>query len=109
MPFFSLCRSADEFHMADDEEKRDHSETLSVLLYIAHLLPLTCMSEDILTSIFSPEYTEIGLGPRNFHADFTPDGWNDHIIQPARDAALDYYKVRTRLMSLQTVLTLKLI
>jgi len=34
-------------------------------------------------------------GPMNFHADFTLNGWNDHIIQPARDAVLDYYKVRT--------------
>jgi len=34
-------------------------------------------------------------GPRNFHADFPLNGWNDHIIQPARDAVLDYYKVRT--------------
>jgi len=34
-------------------------------------------------------------GPRNFHANFTLNGWNDHIIQPARDAVLDYYKVRT--------------
>ena len=36
-----------------------------------------------------------GHGPMNFHADFTLNGWNDHIIQPARDAVLDYYKVRT--------------
>jgi len=31
--------------------------------------------------------------PLNFHAKWTLDGWNDHIIQPARDAVLDYYKV----------------
>jgi len=32
---------------------------------------------------------------RNFHAEWTLDGWNDHIIQPAQDAVIDYYKVRT--------------
>jgi len=93
--------------MAEDEEMRNHSKTLSVLLYIAHLLPLACMSEFILEYIFFPECDE--YWGRNFHADFTLDGWNDHILHPARDAALDYYKVRTRLMSLHTVLTLKLI
>jgi len=32
---------------------------------------------------------------RNFHAEWTLGGWNDHIIQPAQDAVIDYYKVRT--------------
>jgi len=82
--------------MADDEKKRNHSKTLSVLLYIAHLLPLTCKSEDILKYIFLLEdRTGYYEDPRNFHADFPLNGWNDHIIQPARDAVLGYYKVRT--------------
>jgi len=96
MPLFSLFQSADEFHMAEDWKKRNHSKTLSVLLYIAHLLPLVCKSEEILEYIFLPEdLTEGWKYPPNFHADFTLTGWNDHIIQPARDAVLDYYKVRT--------------
>ena len=46
--------------------------------------------------IFHPEdRCFCSYGPRNFHAKFTLKGWNDHIIQPARDAVLDYYKVRT--------------
>ena len=34
---------------------------------------------------------------RNFLAKWTLDGWNDGIIQPARDAVLNYYKVGARL------------
>jgi len=82
--------------MADDEKKRNHSRSMSFLLYIAHLLPLACKSEEILECIFFPEDRGFcWYGPRNFHANFTLNGWNDHIIQPARDAVLDYYKVRT--------------
>jgi len=105
--YFSLYQNADEFHIAEDTKKRNHSKTLLVLLYIAHLLPLACMSEHILESIFSPEYTESGRRLRNFHVDFTLDEWNDDIIQPARDTVLDYYKVHMRPLSLPTVLTLK--
>jgi len=82
--------------MADDKKKRNHSQCLLFLLYIAHLLPLACKSEDILEYIFNPEVsTESWVAPPNFHADFPLNGWNDHTIQPARDAVLDYYKVRT--------------
>jgi len=95
------------FTIAEDTKKRNHSKTLLVLLYIAHLLPLACMSEHILESIFSPEYTESGRRLRNFHVDFTLDEWNYDIIQPARDTVLDYYKVHMRPLSLPTVLTLK--
>ena len=85
---------------------RNHSKTLSVLLYIAHLLPLAWISEDILKDILLPEdRTEGWKGPVNFHATFTLNGWNDHIIQPARDAVLDYYKVCT-LYRAYTVLAL---
>ena len=94
--YFSLLQSADEFHVAEDQKKKAHSKTLSFLLYIAHLLPLACKSEEILEYIFLSEHrTDSWEDPPNFHADFTLNGWNDHIIQPARDAVLDYYKVRT--------------
>ena len=94
--YFSLCQSTDEFHMAKDRKKRNHSKNLSVLLYIAHLLTVACNSEEILEYIFLPEdRTEGWKDPVNFHANFTLNGWNDHIVQPARDAVLDYYKVRT--------------
>jgi len=33
--------------------------------------------------------------PGSFHALWTLDGWNHHIIQPALDAVLSYFKVRT--------------
>ena len=103
---FSLCQSADEFDMAEDEKKRNHSKNLSVLLYIAHLLPLACKSDAIMGHIFRTEDRSIRWhGPSNFHANFTLNGWNDHIIQPARDAVLDYYKVRT-LYPAYTVLAL---
>jgi len=106
MPYFSLYQSADEFHIADVKEKRNHSETLSVLLYIAHLLPLACKSDKIMGYIFHTEdYSRRRHGPKNFHANSTLNGWNDHIIQPARDAVLDYYKVCT-LYLVYAVLTL---
>jgi len=82
--------------MADDEKKRNHSTSLLFLLYIAHLLPLACKSEDILEEIFHTGRRSSSWGVQiNFHANFTLNGWNDHIIQPAREAVLDYYKVRT--------------
>jgi len=87
--------------MAENWKKRGHSQTLLALLYIAHLLPLAWWSEEILNYIFRPGWTEIGLHPCYFHADFNLDGWNDYIIQPARDAVLDYYKVRTCIPHLQ--------
>jgi len=82
--------------MAKDNRKQQHSKNLSVLLYIAHVLPQACKSEDILEGIFLMEDgTESWSQTRNFHANFSLNGWKDHIIQPARDAVLDYYKVRT--------------
>jgi len=82
--------------MAEDEKKRKHSETLSTLLYIAHLLPLACKSDEIMEYIFHTErHGRRWHVPMNFHANLTLNGWNNHIIQPARDAVLDYYKVRT--------------
>jgi len=74
--------------MANDSEKEQHSSTLTALLFVARVLPLACRSEKIISRIlFDRRY-------RNFHEVWTLDGWNDGIIQPARDAVLDYYKVR---------------
>jgi len=36
------------------------------------------------------------LEKKTFHAKWTLHGWNDHIIQSARDAVFDYYKVCTQ-------------
>ena len=80
--------------MADDKKKEDHSKKLSLLLYLPHVLPRACKHKRIRKYIFHPE-ASIGWGARNFHANITLDGWNDPIIQPALDAVLDYYKVRT--------------
>jgi len=80
--------------MATGWNKQSHSENLLVLLYIAHLLPLACKSDEIMRFVFRREDHSRGwYSQRNFHANFTLNGWNDHIIQPARDAILDYYKV----------------
>jgi len=93
--YFSLLQSADEFHVAEDQKKTAHSKSLLFLLYTAHLLPLACKSEKIMRYICYPEdRSRCWCGPQNFHAKFPLNGWNDHIIQPARDAALNYYKVR---------------
>lgn len=86
----------DSFHEVDDEVKEGHSTALSVLLCLAHVLPLSCESKNIMRNIFLP-LDRMGPWdwPNNFHRRWTLDGWNDNIIQPARDAVLDYYKVRT--------------
>ena len=80
--------------MANNKKKRDHSNKLSLLLYLPHVLPHACKHKGIMDYIFE---SKAGNGWRtiNFHADITLDGWNDPIIQPALDAVLDYYKVRT--------------
>jgi len=93
MTLFSLCPSADAFHRATDSDKKRHSNVLFALLCFAHALPLACESEDIMICIFSE--TILAREPiRNFHGTWALDGWNDEIIQPARDAVLNYYKVR---------------
>ena len=86
--------------MADKWKKRDHSQTLLALLYIAHVLPLACSSEAIMGYIFhTKDRGWRRYGSQNFHANFSLNGWNDHIIQPARDAVLDYYKVCTQCLT----------
>ena len=79
--------------MAKEERKKLHSRALSALLCLTHVLPLACESKMTISSIFSTRYGYDSSW--NFHKIWTLDGWNDHIIQPARDAVLDYYKVRT--------------
>ena len=88
--YFSFFCSTDE--LADDLRKMRHSEIISALLYIAHALPLACKSEKIMKSILDHDS---GLGyAYSFHERWPLDGWNDNVIQPARDAVLNYYKVR---------------
>jgi len=72
-------------------EKKKRSSILSAMLCLAHALPLACRSESVMKCIFLHSIRE---GSRNFHADWTLDGRNNDIIQPARDAVLNYYKVR---------------
>jgi len=92
--------------VAKDWEKKTHSESLSALLCLAHVLPQACKSKRIIRYIFLREdRIERWQDMQSFHADFTLDGWNDHIIQPARDAVLNYYKVRTPCL-IYAVLTL---
>jgi len=99
MPSFSPCPGADAFHMADDLRKKRHSITLSALLCIAHALPLACKSEKIIRSIVLDHHWDLGCA-YSFHGRWPLDGWNDDVIQPARDAVLNYYKVRARIFVL---------
>ena len=90
--YFRIFPSADAFHTADDLSKERHSETISALLCIAHALPLACKSEKIMESILLDHHWGLGY-EYNFHERWHLDGWNDDVIQPARDAVLHYYKV----------------
>jgi len=99
MSSFSLCPGADRFHMADDLGKKKHSITLSALLCVAHVLPLACKSENIMNRIFFDNIGSLEV-PCGFHAEWTLDGWNDGIIQSARDAVLTYYKVSAPILAL---------
>jgi len=106
MSSFSLFRSADAFHTADDLSKEGHYDAICAFLCIAHALPLVaCKSERIMKSIFF--YHHWGLGfAFSFHAMCPLDGWNDNVIQPARDAVLNYCKVHAQMFP-PTVLALK--
>jgi len=79
-------RNTNEFDRALEWTKEQYSETLLALGYFTHVLPLSCKDAIILRWI----------SLKGFHQSWILDGWNDrdHIIQPARDAVLDYYKVR---------------
>jgi len=71
--------------MDSDLGKKRHSTILSTLLCLAHVLPLASKSENIMRRI--SEWS------RSFHLEWTSYRWNDVIIQPARDALLDYCEV----------------
>jgi len=88
---FRPCRNADMFNLFDEDAKRKYSEDLSTLLCIAHVLPLAQRCWRLVLEI-----SGISRNTEPFHAKWTLDGWNDHIIQPARDAVLEYYWVRSK-------------
>jgi len=88
--YFSSCLNADEFHTTEDEKKKDHPP----VRVITHVIPLAGKSDAILGQILLLE-TRPGKRARNFHKTYEVGGWDDHIIQPARGAILDYYKVCT--------------
>jgi len=78
--YFSLFPNTNEFDNASDREKEAHSNALVALHCITHVLPLSCSDEIILRVIYYGD----------FHQRWNLNGWNDHIIQPAREAVLDY-------------------
>jgi len=59
---------------------------------ITHLLPLSSKDRIILQLI----------SDKGVHRAWKLDGWNDHIIQPARDAVFNYYQVCTAKIRAQT-------
>jgi len=102
--YFRLLQSADAFHTAKDLSKTRHSEAISILLYTAHALPLACKSKRLLKSICHDNYRGFGC-EGSFHQRWPLDGWNDNVIQPARDAVLNYFKVHVSIYP-STVLAL---
>jgi len=89
----SLCPSEDVFNSSGNR-KQGHSEALAVLLCIVHALPRACSSRPLLYQIFNPGgHLPCHWMSWNFHHYWTLNGWNDDIIQSARDAVLQYYKV----------------
>lgn len=89
--FPSVCLTEDEFNSYDVSVRSCFSDILSTLICIAHVLPLACKSEKVLEEIF--DSNNKWLRKRTFHQIWTLNGWCDHVIQPARDAVLEYYKV----------------
>jgi len=83
--YFSCHLNVNEFDKADRQGKAAHSYSLVAMCCITHVLPLSCKDIEILQLISF----------RGFHRTWKLDGWNDYIIQPARDAVLNYYKVCT--------------
>ena len=97
-PRYTLCPTERIFNLSADDVKEQHSNILSALLCIAHALPLACRSEETLADIFTNTYMDSNgfeetRSVQDFHGCWTLDGWNDGIIQPARDAVLHYYEV----------------
>jgi len=89
-----LYPTEDEFNSRDESTKSHFSDILSSLVCIAHILPLACRSEKVLKKIFDSNCKYPHL-EETFHGEWPLNGWCDHIIQPAQDAVLEYYKVRT--------------
>jgi len=73
------------FNSSDDNAKKAYSDTLSAMIYIAHVLPRAGRSP----------FLELCIKLGYHHLNWPLNGWNDEIIQPARDAVLEYYKVST--------------
>jgi len=73
------------FNSSDDNAKKAYSDTLSAMIYIAHVLPRAGISP----------FLRLLISLGNYHFKWPLNGWNDEIIQPARDAVLEYYKVST--------------
>jgi len=101
---FRPCQNADVFNSLDEDAQQKYSEVLSALLCIAHVLPLVQKSSKLLQKIFRFDDGSSYEPDDSFHTQWTLDGWNDHIIQPARDAVLEYYKVRSKTRFLQWLL-----
>ena len=78
------------FNAADNDAKQDHSDALSAMIYIAHVLPFACKSEDVRELTVTPPFK---WRYRNFHQKWPLNGWNDDIIKPARDTVVAYWKV----------------
>jgi len=94
-----LCPTSGIFDLSDDNLKGRQFDILSALLCVAHALPLACRSEEALADIFTGVDTDSNKfkkrwSGQNFHGHWNLDGWNDEIIQLARDAVLNYYRVR---------------
>jgi len=89
----ALCSSAAIFNSSDDDIKKIHSETLSYMIYIAHVLPLAYNSEDVLRHIIDSCLID------KFHQKWPLNGWNDGIIGPAQDAVLEYTRYIPVLLS----------
>jgi len=81
--YFSLYQSIDEFNKVDNSEKRAHSKSLFTLRCIAHVLPLSPKHEKILQLV----------SYKGVYKRWKLDGWNDHVIQSAQNAVLNYHKV----------------
>jgi len=80
---FRFFPNTDEYENANNWKKEVHSNSLVALRCITRVLPLSCKDKTILQWISATR----------FHGRWNLDGWNDHIIQPARDSVLDYYQV----------------
>jgi len=90
----SLCPSEDAFNSSSHGRKQRHSDALTVLLCIVHALPRASRCQNLLNQIYNPhDILPTRWMSWNFHRYWTVSGRNDDIIQSARDAVFQYYKV----------------